>query len=80
MRFVGDLTLILKKMERGDSQAGDLLLSLAYDELRRLAAQKMAHESGRRTLQPSVLVHEPGFFQENRRWVIYSVAGLRMMG
>ena len=58
MRFVGDLTLILKKMEQGDPQAGDQLLPLVYDELRRLAAQKMAHESAGQTLQPTALVHE----------------------
>jgi RNA polymerase sigma factor (TIGR02999 family) len=58
MRFVGDLTLILQKMERGDPQAGDQLLPLVYDELRRLAAQKMAHESAGQTLQPTALVHD----------------------
>ena len=56
--LVGDLTLILQKMERGDSQAADQLLPLVYDELRRLAAQKMARESAAQTLQPTALVHE----------------------
>ena len=55
---MGDLTLILQQMERGDPQAADQLLPLVYDELRRLAAQKMARESGGQTLQPTALVHE----------------------
>jgi RNA polymerase sigma factor (TIGR02999 family) len=58
VRFVCDLTLILQKMERGDPQAADQLLPLVYDELRRLAAQKMARESAGQTLQPTALVHE----------------------
>ena len=55
---VGDLTLILQDMERGDPRAADQLLPLVYDELRRLAAQKMARESACQTLQPTALVHE----------------------
>ena len=45
-------------MERGDPQAADQLLPLVYDELRRIAAQKMARESAGQTLQPTALVHE----------------------
>jgi len=56
--FVGDLTLILQQMERGDPQAADQLLPLVYDELRRIAAGKMAREPAGQTLQPTALVHE----------------------
>lgn len=53
-----DLTLILKKIERGDTQAADQLLPLVYGELRKLAAAKMANEAAGQTLQPTALVHE----------------------
>lgn len=45
-------------MENGDSQAADQLLALVYDELRQLAAAKMARERPGHTLQPTALVHE----------------------
>ena len=55
---MGDVTQILGEMERGDPQAAEQLLPLVYDELRRLAAQKMALESPGQTLQGTALVHE----------------------
>jgi RNA polymerase sigma factor (TIGR02999 family) len=45
-------------MHRGESQAAEALLPLVYDELRRIAAYKMARESAGHTLQPTALVHE----------------------
>jgi RNA polymerase sigma factor (TIGR02999 family) len=45
-------------MGNGDSQAAERLLALVYDELRRLAASKMANERPGHTLQPTALVHE----------------------
>ncbi len=45
-------------MENGDSQAAEQLLALVYDELRQLAAAKMARERPGHTLQPTALVHE----------------------
>ena len=45
-------------MDSGQPQAAEALLPLVYDELRRLAAAKMANESGTQTLQPTALVHE----------------------
>jgi RNA polymerase sigma factor (TIGR02999 family) len=45
-------------IRRGQPQAAEELLSLLYDELRRLAAAKLANESGTQTLQPTALVHE----------------------
>ncbi|HTT55611.1 MAG TPA: ECF-type sigma factor, partial [Opitutaceae bacterium] len=53
-----DVTLMLRRMEQGDPQAADELLPLVYDELRKLAAAKMARESGGQTLQATALVHE----------------------
>jgi RNA polymerase sigma factor (TIGR02999 family) len=53
-----DVTHLLRAMERGESRAADQLLAVVYDELRQLAAAKMAHESPGRTLQPTALVHE----------------------
>src|SRR5207244_11130176 len=55
---MGDVTRILADIERGDPRAAAQLLPLVYDELRRLAAQKMARESPNQTLQPTALVHE----------------------
>ena len=58
MEFVSQVTLILEAIQRGDSKAADELLPLIYEELRRLAAHKMAHEAPGQTLQPTALVHE----------------------
>jgi len=55
---VPDITIILEKIERGDTQAADQLLPLVYGELRKLAAAKMANEAPGHTLQPTALVHE----------------------
>jgi len=53
-----EITVILQGIERGDSSAAARLLPLVYDELRRLAAAKMARENPGQTLQPTALVHE----------------------
>jgi RNA polymerase sigma factor (TIGR02999 family) len=55
---VSDVTRILEAIQRGDSQATDELLPVVYDELRRIAAYKMAQEAAGHTLQPTALVHE----------------------
>src|SRR5690348_10142353 len=55
---VGDVTRILDAAAKGDPRAADELLPLVYDELRRLAAAKMAQEQPGQTLQPTALVHE----------------------
>ncbi len=67
-----EVTRILRAIEQDDPQAADRLLPLVYDELRRLAAQRMAREKPGQTLQPTALVHEaylrlvgPG---EERHW------------
>jgi RNA polymerase sigma factor (TIGR02999 family) len=53
-----DVTRILSAIEQGDAQAAEQLLPLVYDELRRLAAEKMAQENPGQTLQATALVHE----------------------
>src|SRR6516162_75761 len=53
-----DVTRILAAIDQGDPKAADQLLPLVYDELRQLAAQKLAHEAPGQTLQPTALVHE----------------------
>jgi RNA polymerase sigma factor (TIGR02999 family) len=55
---VHEITVILNRIEQGDSQAADQLLPLVYGELRKLAAAKMAREPPGQTLQATALVHE----------------------
>jgi RNA polymerase sigma factor (TIGR02999 family) len=55
---MSDVTRILNDIERGDAQAANDLLPLVYEELRKLAAAKMANEAPGQTLQPTALVHE----------------------
>ena len=57
-RAVSDVTRILDRVQQGDPKAAEELLPLVYDELRKLAAHKMAHEAPGQTLQPTALVHE----------------------
>ena len=52
------VTQILEAVGGGDAQAAEKLLPLVYNELRKLAAQKMANEAPGQTLQPTALVHE----------------------
>ncbi len=53
-----DVTQILNAIEHGDAAAGEQLLPLVYDELRRLAAQRLRNEPPGMTLQATALVHE----------------------
>jgi len=55
---MGDVTRILSAIEQGDSHAAEQLLPLVYDELRKLAAQRMAQEKPGQTLEATALVHE----------------------
>jgi len=57
-RAVSDVTQMLDRVQQGDPKAADELLPLVYDELRKLAAHKMAGEAPGQTLQPTALVHE----------------------
>lgn len=55
---MADVTGILSAIEQGDVHTSGQLLRLVYDELRKLAAQKMAQEKPGQTLQATALVHE----------------------
>jgi RNA polymerase sigma factor (TIGR02999 family) len=55
---MSDATVMLAAIEAGDSKAAEQLLGIVYDELRRLAASKLAMEPPGQTLQPTALVHE----------------------
>ena len=55
---MSDVTRILDRVQQGDSKAADELLPLVYQELRKLAAHKMANEAPGHTLQATALVHE----------------------
>src|SRR5438093_8953100 len=57
-RTMKEITRILSAIEQGDPSAADQLLPLVYDELRRLAAERLAHEKPGQTLQATALVHE----------------------
>jgi RNA polymerase sigma factor (TIGR02999 family) len=81
---MSEVTRILSAIQQGDSRAAPELLPLVYDELRRLAAQKLAQEAPGHTLQATALVHEaylrlagprpssgadsPGADDEGRHW------------
>ena len=55
---MSDVTRILSQINNGDRSAAEQLLPLVYEELRKLAAARMAHEKPGQTLQATVLVHE----------------------
>src|SRR5438270_10902368 len=66
-----ELTELLGAAAAGDRHAAASVLPLVYDELRRLAARKMAQEAPGQTLQPTALVHEAWLRltgKENRKW------------
>jgi RNA polymerase sigma factor (TIGR02999 family) len=53
-----DVTRVLSAIQQGDPSAASQLLPLVYDELRKLAAHRLAHQTPGQTLQPTALVHE----------------------
>ncbi len=68
---MSDVTLILQAIGRGEERTLDELLPLVYEELRQLAAARMAQESAGHTLQPTALVHEAWMrlvSDANRTW------------
>jgi RNA polymerase sigma factor (TIGR02999 family) len=68
---MSEVTRILQSIESGDATAADELLPLVYEELRTLAARKMANEPPGQTLQPTALVHEAWLRltgNENVKW------------
>jgi RNA polymerase sigma factor (TIGR02999 family) len=58
IRIMAEITQMLWAVGRGEANASEDLLPLVYDDLRRHAAVRMAHESAAQTLQPTALVHE----------------------
>src|SRR5262249_25883259 len=83
---MADVTQILSAIEQGDASAAEQLLPLVYDELRRLAAQRLAQEKPGQTLQATALVHEAYLRlvdvatapQWNSRAHFFAAAGLAM--
>ena len=69
---MNEVTRILSAIEQGQPQAADQLLPLVYDELRKLAAQKLAQEKPGQTLQATALVHEAYLrlvdVEQRKRW------------
>jgi RNA polymerase sigma factor (TIGR02999 family) len=68
---MSDFTRIIERVEHGDPTAAEELLPLVYDQLRHLAAHRMAHEAAGQTLQPTALVHEAWLRlvgNENQKW------------
>jgi RNA polymerase sigma factor (TIGR02999 family) len=72
MSDASHVTQILNAIEQGDSQAAEELLPLVYDELRKLAAQRLAREAAEQTLQATALVHEAYLrlvdVEQQQRW------------
>jgi hypothetical protein len=71
LRCMSDVTRILEAAQQGDPKAAEELLPLVYEELRRLAAHRMANEAAGQTLQPTALVHEAWLRlvgNENQKW------------
>jgi RNA polymerase sigma factor (TIGR02999 family) len=83
---MSDVTQILQAISQGEVAAADRLLPLVYDELRRLATQKIARETPGQTLQPTALVHEAYLRlvdkdqaqQWDSRWHFFSAAAEAM--
>jgi RNA polymerase sigma factor (TIGR02999 family) len=73
---MNEVTRILSAIDQGDPRAAEQLLPLVYEELRRLAAQRIGHETPGQTLQATALVHEaylrlvasPGWAQGEPQW------------
>jgi RNA polymerase sigma factor (TIGR02999 family) len=69
---MNDVTRILSAIEQGDPKAAEQLLPLVYDELRKLAARRLAHEKPGQTLEPTALVNEAYLRlvgpSDERRW------------
>ena len=68
---MSDVTRILSQIEQGDPRAAEQLLPLVYNELRKLAAAKLANEKPGQTLQATALVHDAYIRlvdQECQRW------------
>jgi RNA polymerase sigma factor (TIGR02999 family) len=86
---MNDVTRIISAIEQGDGQAAEQLLPLVYDELRRIAARKLAQEGPGQTLQPTALVHEaylrlvdpdePRLFRDRGHFFTAAAAAMRLI-
>jgi RNA polymerase sigma factor (TIGR02999 family) len=67
---VSEVTRVLDRVQQGEVKASEELLPLVYEELRKLAAHKMANERAGQTLQPTALVHEAWLrlVEEGQQW------------
>ena len=69
---MNEITQVLERIQKGEPSAAEALLPLVYEELRALAAQKLAHETPDQTLQPTALVHEAYLrlvdVEQRQRW------------
>ena len=84
---MADVTQILQDIEQGDPHAADQLLPLVYDELRRLAAAKLAQEKPGQTLEATALVHEaylrlvgvaePRLYRDRRHFFAAAASAMR---
>jgi hypothetical protein len=77
---MNDVTHILSQIESGDPSAANQLLPLVYEELRRLAAQKLAQEKPGQTLQATSLVHEAFLRLVNQHNIAWQSRELRVKG
>ena len=79
LSFMADVTHILFQIEQGDPSAAEQLLPLVYDELRKLAAARLANEKSGQTLQATALVHEAYLEDDDTRLFIetHNPAALR---
>jgi RNA polymerase sigma factor (TIGR02999 family) len=66
---MSEVTRILSAIEQGEPRAAEQLLPLVYDELRRLAAQKLAQEKPGQTLEATALVHEAYLRLVDAQWI-----------
>jgi hypothetical protein len=66
---MSDVSRILNAIEQGDGQVAEGLLPLVYDELRKLAAAKLAHEKPSPTLQAAALVHKAYILLVDIDWI-----------
>jgi len=84
---MSEVTRILSAIEQGDAHGAEQLLPLVYDELRKLAAQKLAHEKPGQTLNATALVHEaylrlvgaaePGIYGDRRHFFAAAAGAMR---
>ncbi len=73
---MNEVTQILSAIEQGDPQAAEQLLPLVYEELRKLAAQRLAQEKPGQTLHATALVHDQLAIRERPSWAARSISSI----